>query len=262
MTPIQEQMLNMLIALRRGVGIVGILLPVILGGVGYWWYGIPVAGSMSGYYHATKEYPAKYCCADPRLKEEGWPVSPGCKSAPASCPPIGTGPMRNWFVGILFFVGGSLLLIRGFSLVESWLLNAAGIMSPLVALIPMNWGNQTGFNPHQTFAVAFFVFTALTCIFCADKTLQEMPPDLPNRDQVIARYKWTYRVLAFLMVGLPVLADAVFYKNPAQTFFVELAGAWAFGIYWLVKTHELKKSDIEGRAMRGELRGFDPHSLI
>lgn len=262
MTPIQEQMLKMFIALRRGLGIIGISLPVILGCVGYWWYGIPLAGSMSAYYHATKEYPTKYCCADPMGQQQGTPASPGCKSAPNSCPPIGAGPMRNWFVGNMFFIGAAMFLMRGFSRVESWALNIAGIMAPCVGLFPMNWGDQTGFNPHQTFAVAFFVLIAITCIFCSDKTLDEIPPDFPNRTNVIKAYKAAYVVLAILMVGLPVCAEVFLTNSTAQTFFVEAAGVWAFGAYWIVKTNELEKSDVEGRAIRGELPHFNPHTLV
>jgi hypothetical protein len=44
-------------------------------------------------------------------------------------------------------------------------------------------------------------------------------------------------------------------------FFVELAGVWAFGFYWLFKTYELKRSDIEGRVLRGEMPHFDPRTL-
>ena len=55
MTEIQKHMLKMLIALRWGVGFTGIFLPVILAGFGYLRYHIPLAGSMSSYYHATQE---------------------------------------------------------------------------------------------------------------------------------------------------------------------------------------------------------------
>ncbi len=262
MTAIQEHMLKMFIALRWGVGIIGLSLPVILGGVGYLVYGIPLAGSMSAYYHASKEYPSKYCCADPQAQQQNAPVSPGCQSAPTSCPPIGTGPMRNWFVGNMFFIGAAMFLLRGFSWVESWALNIAGIMAPCVGLFPMNWGSQTGFNPHQTFAVTFFVCVAITCIFCADKTLQQIPMSLPHREKVIKAYKRVYIVLGVLMVGLPVLADFILHNSPVQTFFVEAGGVWAFGLYWLVKTFELEQSDIERRAMKGELPHFNPHTLI
>jgi hypothetical protein len=51
--------------------------------------------------------------------------------------------MQNWFVGNLFFIGGAMLLMRGFSHLENWLLNVAGIMAPCVALFPMNSWERT-----------------------------------------------------------------------------------------------------------------------
>jgi hypothetical protein len=53
-TPIQKHMLMIFITLRWGVGIVGVSLPLILTGVGYCVYRISLAGSMSAYYHATR----------------------------------------------------------------------------------------------------------------------------------------------------------------------------------------------------------------
>jgi hypothetical protein len=148
MTAIQKHMLMMFIALRWGVGLVGITLPVILGGYGYFVKGIPLAGSMSGYYHATRS-----CSGIAAVEQEVTAESSGKEAANDPCLAIGTGPMRNWFVGNLFFIGGGMLLMRGFSRYENWALNVAGIMAPCVALFPMNWGNETGFNPHLTFAM-------------------------------------------------------------------------------------------------------------
>ncbi len=36
-------------------------------------------------------------------------------------------------------------------------------------------------------------------------------------------------------------------------FVAEAAGVVTFGLYWLAKTWELSKSDVERRAMRGEI---------
>lgn len=36
-------------------------------------------------------------------------------------------------------------------------------------------------------------------------------------------------------------------------FWAEAFGIWAFGMYWLVKTKELSLSDVERRALKGDL---------
>jgi hypothetical protein len=256
MTKIQKHMLMMFISLRWGVGIVGILLPIVLGGVGYCVYRVPLAGSMSAYYHATKAC-SGIKAVQQKEKAEGVAKGP----ANDACLAIGTGPMRNWFVGSLFFIGGAMLLIRGFSNVENWALNIAGIMAPCVALFPMNWGNETGFNPHLTFAIIFFLCVGFTSVFCCDKTLKEIPQKTPDRVKVIGFYKRWYRLLGTLMIALPICAHLFLWKDPHRMFFVEAAGVWAFGAYWLFKTFELKRSDIEYRALKGDLPNIDPHAL-
>lgn len=255
MSAIQRHMLMMFIALRIGVGVVGISLPVILAGVGYLAFKIPLAGSLSAYYHATKEC-SGLKAADTLLKVEVDPVAP----VPDPCEPVGIGPMRNWFVGNLFFIGGAMFLMRGFSRLENWMLNVAGIMAPGVALFPMNWGKETGFNPHLTFAVIFFLCIGFTAVFCSEKTLNEMPAGIPDRARVIAFYRRWYQVLGTLMVVAPLCAHLFLRRDPHRMFAVETAGVWAFGAYWLFKTRELKRSDIEGRAFRGQLTTMDPHS--
>jgi hypothetical protein len=255
MTAIQKHMLMMFIALRLGVGILGVFLPLVLGGIGHWFYAIPLAGSMSAYYHATSSCSG---VAEVRQQEE----AQASVKEPASdpCLVVGNGPMRNWFVGNLFFIGGAMLLMRGFSKYENWALNVAGIAAPCVALFPMNWGDETGFNPHLTFAITFFVCIGFTCIFCSDKTLKEIPKNTPNRDKVIAFYRWWYRTFGILMIVLPVCAHFFLWRDPHRMFFVEAAGVWAFGFYWLFKTYELKRSDVEGRAITGSLQ-LNPQTL-
>lgn len=155
----------MFIALRWGVGILGLALPVILASVGYAKYHIPLSGSMSAYYHVTPQ------CAG-KVAQDGL-LDPD--DAPAACKATGTGPLRDWFVGSLVFIGGAMLLMRGFSIYEDVALNIAGISGPCVALFPMSWVGQTGFNPHPYFAVTFFICIGFTAIFCSRKTLKDMP---------------------------------------------------------------------------------------
>ena len=256
MTDIQKHMLMMFIALRWGVGAVGISLPIILAVWGGAVYGIHLPGSMSAYYHATSGCSGKIA-ADSLAAAK----ADDKKDIACACLATGTGPMRNWFVGSLFFFGGAMLLMRGFSRWESWALDIAGVAAPLIALNPMNWGTKTSFSPHLTFAITFFVCVGVTCVFCSGKTLKEIPPATPNLAKVIAFYRGWYRVFAVVMVGAPICAHWFLRKDPNSMFFVELAGVWAFGFYWLFKTYELKRSDIERRALKGELPHFNRRTL-
>lgn len=246
MTAIQKHMMATFLTLRVGVGVAGIVLPILLwsGGLRY---GFNLAGSMSAYYHATKE------CVNPN----------GENPMPAACLVQGTGPMRNWFVGALFFIGSAMYLLKGFSRWEDYALNIAGVMALGVALNPMPWPSGTGVSAHYVCALIFFGCIAFTSLFCSGKTLKEMPPG-PDRDKVIAKYKTLYRILAGAMILSPVAAVVVTYAFPAfkgsLTFFLEAFGVWAFGAYWLVKTAELKRSDVERRALEGRLE-MDPRSL-
>ena len=146
-----------------------------------------------------------------------------------------------------------MLLMRGFSVWEDLALDIAGVTAPCVAMFPMSWIGQPGFNPHMTFAVTFFLCVGFTAVFCSEKTLKEIPPQTPNREKIIVSYRRWYRVLGFLMVALPLVAHLALAKFVARTFMVEAAGVWAFGSYWLFKTFELKHSDIELSVLTGQL---------
>ena len=246
MTEIQKLMLKMFVHLRFGVGVMGILFPFILVGAGKI-QGVPFAGSMSAYYYATA------ACANPDCTQEN-----GGAACSVPCLDEGVGPMRTWFVGNLFFIGAAMFFIKGFSKWEDWALNVAGVTAPCVALFPMAWPCDTGHFTYHSFhypsAITFFVCIGFTCVFCSEKTLKEMPTHLPNRKELIAFYRRWYRFLGAVMIVAPVLAWALAHNSSHAAFYLEAAGIAAFGTYWLFKTWELWKSDVEGRAFRGELQ--------
>jgi len=226
---LQRHMLRMFIDVRRGVGWAGLLLPfvLVLGGL---LIHIPVAGSMSAYYHATPN------CIVP------------------TCPDAGTGPMRNVFVATLCLIGAALVLMRGFSIFEDIFLDIAGLAVIGVAFFPMDWGPHTRhFNPHQALAITFFLFSGLTCAFCADKTLQELPIEDPAQKRAAIRfYKGGYFSLAVLMAASPVIGHVIFGNTSYGTLITEVVGVFAFGLYWLLKTRELQQSQIVRQIVTGK----------
>jgi FtsH-binding integral membrane protein len=249
MTEIQKLMLSMFLHLRLGVGIIGLSLPLVLvfGGKVM---GVSFAGSMSAYYHATSQCSLPQCPA---------------ATKDSSCQESGRGPMRNWFVGNLFFIGAAMFLMKGFSNWENWALNLAGLAAPCVALFPMEWPCRTpGFSTHSFHfpsAITFFVCAGFTCIFCSEKTLRQIPDPSPTDKKKIAVFRAVYRLLGIAMVALPVLAWIFAYNSGHLGFWLEMAGVSAFGTYWLVKTVELRWSQVEHKALMGLLE-MNPRTLM
>jgi hypothetical protein len=103
---LQRHILNSYLALRIGIGVIGLAFPLILWWIGYFFFDIRLRPSMSAYY--------------------------------------GT-PMRNVFVGLLFVVGAFLYLYKGFSNRENVALNCAGLSAGVVALVPegTSWAHGT-----------------------------------------------------------------------------------------------------------------------
>jgi hypothetical protein len=262
MTPIQEFMMRAFVRVRLGVGIIGLLFPFVLWGVGKVYYNIPLAGSMSAYYHTTIE------CRDPHSvdtckAEVTHPDADHPEVTKIVDPPPGIGPLRNWFVGGLFIMGACLFLIHGFSIWEKILLDVAGVLAFMVALNPMPWKIQSpaGFPIHYVSAVAFFFMIALVCLFCSRKSLHYFP-HRPNRKHYVTLYKRAYMCLGLLMAASPVTAR-VFNDVTGQSsvgFWMEAFGIISFGTYWILKTLEFHQSEIEKRAIEGTLR-VDPRTL-
>jgi hypothetical protein len=264
LTDIQQQMLKTFFHLRRGIGWLGIAFPLILSLGGFAVYHLPLADSMSAYYHETLDcrdihldVPGQCGAAPQPAPDPRCAVNVLCPAAAPKPQPTGEGPMRDWFVGVLVAIGVGLFLIKGFSVPEDRLLTVAGILAVVVATNPMPWlpGKPTALHVHYIAAVTFFVLIGLVIFFCSAKTLEYMPANTPDRANVIKRYKYTYKVLAILMGLSPFAAIGLFkiaHLNQG-IFFAEAAGVMSFGAYWLFKTKELTFSDVEGRAMRGEI---------
>jgi hypothetical protein len=252
--PIQKLMLSMFIHMRIGVGVIGLSLPLVLFAGGKLLFHVNFAGSMSAYYHATTTCTIPQCpnvkCVNQQYKDD-------------SCEP-GKGPMRNWFVGNLFFIGAAMFFLKGFSQWENWALNTAGIAAPCVALFPMDWPCRTcGLNIHSVHfpaALTFFICAGFTCVFCSEKTLNQIPKNDPKYKKV-GLFRLIYRTLGIAMFVLPACAWAFAYKTYHVGFWLETAGVCAFGAYWLVKTVELEWSEVEKKALFGVIK-MNPHTLL
>lgn len=220
---LNDQMAKTYRALRLGLALLAFALPLVLPIGGYLKVGEGLAGSLSAYYHAGGEG-------------------------------FGQGVMRNEFVGVLFAVSVLLFAYQGYSKLEDYALNLAGVLAVGVALFPTALDKESGgslFSLHGAFAILFFFCIGYVCIWRAGDTLP-LITDTTLRD----RYRRTYKVLGWSMVAFPVAAWVFISLSPLRTsaiYFIELAGIYVFAVYWVVKSREAAKTRMDEKATRGEL---------
>lgn len=231
---LQKHILATYLDMRIGLGVLGLLFPVLLWVCGLIFPGaeLRLQPSISAYYHT---------------------------------------PLRNLFVGFLFITGAFLYLYRGFSKAENWLLNGAGVLAVCVALFPTRIICDPGdalcleraatayTNPwvHGTSAIVFFLLIAVACLTQSRHTVKEIRD---GRRQ--ARYRRIYRVIGGAMIVLPLLAFAFSFAlegdlPPTEqhwTYRAEFAAIWVFAIYWIVKGREIRETQADQNAASGSLK--------
>ncbi len=212
---LQKHMLATYTSLRYGVAVIAFAFPLILW-IGGNIQGIPLADSMSAYYHEVNNGKS----------------------------------MRNWFVGILFAIGIVVYLYKGYSHKENYALNFAGVFAIGIAIFPMEWKCGDDCSPisvHGVAAVSFFLCIAYVCLFRAADTLQLVEDEARRK-----KYLTFYRLCGVGMILSPVTAvvlSFVFDQPTAFTFYIELAGIFAFASYWLAKSREIAHTNSERRVL-------------
>jgi hypothetical protein len=256
-----EHVLDTYWTLRIGIILIAIAFPFWLWFGGKLIYDLERQPSMSDYYHASNSESFQQCQQlFRRLSDKTVPAEERARlntesGKCSSSENYGRGNMRNWFVGLLFGVGVFLYLYKGFSTIENYALNLAGLFAIMIAVNPMNlWEATPAGSRHGFFAVAFFLSIAFVAAVCGRDTLHLIPDEGDRK-----RYAKTYIGLGALMGILPLItwAVTVVTKNGSKVFFLEMAGIVAFALYWIVKTFELKRTAAVVRAVQGELEVTD-----
>lgn len=167
-----------------------------------------------------------------------------------------TPAMRVWFIGLLYALGAFLFLYKGFSKLEDWSLNFAGIFAVGVARFPMPWpaGSGSNLNIHYICAVLMFICVGIVTLFCTNQTL-ELVADPKKRKMFSIGYRIAGSSMVFLPIifclyneFLPELAE-----RSHQVFWLEAVCIWAFALYWFIKSWELRGSMAEIEALNMKL---------
>jgi len=192
--------------LRKTIGTLGMLLPVVVAAGAYYLFHRPIQGSISSYYY--------------------------------------TG-MRDVFVGILWAIGFFLYSYRGYDRADNIAGNLAGLFAVLVSLFPTAPDTLTARsalvigNLHLVFATGFFgtlIYFSLF-LFTLTNANKESTPEKLKRNIV-------YRICGYTMAACIVLVAVyyAFFDNPAlgltalhSVFWLEAIAIVAFGFSWFTK---------------------------
>ena len=136
------------LGIRRAIGLVGLFLPILLGPVGWFVFGIEIQDNMSSYYHTA---------------------------------------LRDVFVGAMCAIGIFLFCYRGYDWIESWTANIGCVSALGVALCPLdahseplNQSSIVGYL-HTISGGAFFFTLAFYSLYHFPSAKQEKHEVAPAR---------------------------------------------------------------------------------
>lgn len=155
------------------------------------------------------------------------------------------------FEGCVFAVGCFLVCYRGYDIKDYWLSTVAGIMGLILVLFPTasdfypNAFNFCGIDAsitkwiHNISAITFFFCLAFMEIFQFTKTSGNMTNEKKKRNIL-------YRTCGITMIAAIFLGGALsfLFKLPYTTYIGEGIGLEAFGIAWLVKGETILKDKV------------------
>ena len=196
------------LSVRRAVGGLGLLLPVILGPVGWWLFGIEFQDNMSSYYHTA---------------------------------------LRDVFVGCMCAIGIFLFCYEGYDWIESWTANCGCLSAIGVALFPVDQGSTplhqsslVGYL-HIVSGGAFFLTLAFYSLYhfpISNPDGREVEPHCAERNFVY-RTSGVIILLSMLAMGTHlflVTVDTQHWLNHYNfIFWMEWVAVWAFAAAWLTK---------------------------
>jgi hypothetical protein len=196
------------LGVRRAIGVTGLLLPIVLGPVGYWGFGIPIQDNMSSYYHTA---------------------------------------LRDEFVGAMFAIGVFLFCYRGYDWIENWTANFGCLSALGVALCPLDAGRDPlhqrsvfGYL-HTASGGLFFLTLAFYSLYHFPNASDERREAVPHESQ----RNFVYRASGIVILLSLAAMGSYLFLIPAETrsrlndyhflFWGEWVSVWAFAAAWLTK---------------------------
>lgn len=196
------------LGVRRAIGVTGLLLPILLGPVGYWVFGIPIQENMSSYYHTA---------------------------------------LRDEFVGAMSAIGIFLFCYRGYDWVENWTANFGCLSALGVALCPLDAGRDPldqrsilGYL-HTVSGGIFFLTLAFYSLYhfpSARGDQREIAPHTAQRNFVY-RTSGIVILLSLMAMGCHLFLIPLGAQQRLNRyhflFWGEWVSVWAFAAAWLTK---------------------------
>ena len=193
---------------RRAVGVVGLLLPIVLGPVGWLAFDVPIQDNMSRYYHT---------------------------------------PLRDVFVGAMCTIGVFLFCYRGYDRVEAWTANLGCLGALGVAFFPIDPGADPLHQPslvgyvHSLSGGLFFLTLSVYSLYHFPSARDERREVAPHEAERNFVYRTSGVVILVSMVGM----GAYLFLIPKDwmralddynfLFWGEWIAVWAFAAAWLTK---------------------------
>lgn len=196
------------LGIRRAIGAIGLLLPLLLGPIGYFGFGIDIQDNMSSYYHTA---------------------------------------LRDVFVGCLCAIGIFLFCYRGYDWIESWTANFGCLSALGVALCPLDPHSdplyQTSYVGylHSVSGGVFFLTLAFYSLYHFPSFNGEHREVAPHEAQRNFIYCASGVVILFSLIamGSDLFLVPEAWKRHLNDyhflFWMEWIAVWAFAAAWLTK---------------------------
>ena len=196
------------LGVRRAIGAVGLLLPILLGPVGWLVFRIPIQDNMSSYYHTA---------------------------------------LRDEFVGAMCAMGIFLFSYRGYDWIENWTANFGGISALGVALCPLDADSDPlhqrsilGYL-HSVFGGVFFLTLAFYSLYHFPSSRSDKREVAPHEGQrnFIYRSSGVVILLSMFAMGAYLFLLPDDWKRRFNDlnflFWMEWVAVWSFAAAWLTK---------------------------
>ncbi|MDM4018320.1 hypothetical protein [Roseiconus lacunae] len=198
------------LGIRRAIGLSGLILPVVLGPLGWLILDVEIQDNMSSYYHT---------------------------------------PLRDLFVGTLCAMGVFLYCYRGYGWIEDWTANIGSAAALGVALFPLDYASDPLYQRSlvgylHSFSGGVFFLTLATYSLYHFPSRGHSDPEMANH---IAERNLVYYtsgvviLLSMIAMGSYLLLLPVEWKRWLNDlnflFWAEWVAVWAFAAAWLTKGH-------------------------